>query len=132
MVFPDLSRTVARLFHLERKADGSHGGESGELMEGMRVSILPIAVIMKTGENDRATGRAGRRGCKGVRKTRALSSKGIKVRGLDVGAPIASGNGTLVVGDKEDDIWTSGAICVCGANECKQQGKGEQSHREDE
>ena len=132
MVFPDLSRAVARLFHLERKADGSHAGKSGELMEGVRVSVLPVAVIMKTGENDRATGRAGGRGCKGVRKARALSSKGIKVRGLDVGASIASGNRTLVVGDKEDDIRTSCAICMCGANERKEQGKGQQSHREDE
>ncbi len=52
VVFPDLSRTVARLFHLERKADGSHGGESGELVKGVSVSVLPIAVIMKAGEND--------------------------------------------------------------------------------
>ena len=132
MILPDLRRAISGLGHLEGEADGRHGGEGGKLMEGVGVAILSIAMVVQPGEDDRATGGTGGRCGEGVGEARSLPGQGIEVWGPDVGASVAPRDGTLVVGDKENNIGAGRARSREGGNEREEQGENEGSHLEDE
>jgi len=100
----DLGGAVSGLRHLWRESKGAHRGERLELVEGVRVAVLPVEVIVEAGENDGARGRAGSSGGEGLGEADALGCQGIEVGRFNDGISVAACDGGLVIGDEEDDV----------------------------
>lgn len=101
-------------------------------MEGVRVTVLTIAVIVQTGENDGTAGRAGSGGGECVGEARALGGEGIKVRRLNIWTPVATCDRALIVGDKENDVRLRRSRSKEGeASGEEEDGEGETGHLAD-
>jgi len=68
------------------------------------MSVQAVGVILQSGENHRATGRAGCRGSKSLRETRALGGELIKVWRLYDRRSVTASDRALIVGHEEHDV----------------------------